>query len=113
MKFRACYIEEVEIDEKNGWISLIDSKHNKFFISMKNCLAVSQFKTWFNGVFKPGITQYLTVFQYRTGTDPEESGQCFNLIVNFLKYRANVAESESKSESKSETKTETEIETAK
>lgn len=41
MKFRACYIEEVEIDEKNGWISLIDSKHNKFFISMKNGLAVS------------------------------------------------------------------------
>lgn len=107
MKFRACYIEEVEIDEKNGWISLVDSKRNRFFISTKNGPVVSQFKIWFNGVFKPGITQYLTVFQYRIEADPEESEQCVNLIVNFLKYRANLAESEPESETKIKTETET------
>lgn len=78
MKFRSCYVEEVEMNQDG--ITLVDSHRNRFRVDSKNRETVDQFKTWFQEVFKTGLTQYLTVFQYRTDSDPDDPGVCVDVI---------------------------------
>ena len=79
-KFRSCFI--VDVNFKDDIIVLSDNARNKFYVNLNNANLVTQFKTWFKEVFKKGIAQTLTIFEYEL-VDVSEC-ETLTVVKNFV-----------------------------
>lgn len=80
--FASRYIVDVNIEE--NYVHLVDSQRNSYFIDSGNKTVISQFNSWFENVFKKGVSGTLTVFQY---SKHQHEGEVHLVIEQFLNLK--------------------------